>query len=120
MSNNQEFFQKIGEAFAKGDVDFLIENVTEDIKWNFVGQAIIVGKDAVTKMLEPMKGVEAKEYITNKLITHGKTAVIEGTMKMPEESGELKHFAFCDLYTLDKDENGKIKEMTAYLIELDR
>ena len=66
------FFQKISEAFAKGDVDFLLENMTDDIKLDFIGQQTIIGKDAVAKMFEPMRGVEAKEYVTNHLITHGK------------------------------------------------
>ena len=118
MSKNQEFFQKINNAFMEGDVDFIIENVTEDVQWNIVGESNDQGKEAVIKMLEPMRGVAAEEYVTKKIITHGNTAAIEGTMKMPNEAGEKKTFAFCDIYQLDKFKNGKIKKMTAYIIEL--
>ena len=119
MSKNKEFFQKINEAFAEGNVDFIVENMTEDVHWNIVGESNIRGKGAVIKMLEPMRGVVAEEYVTKKIIPHGNTAAIEGTMKMPNESGEKKTFAFCDIYTLDKFKNGKITKLTAYIIELD-
>lgn len=119
MSKNEEFFQKINNAFMGGDADFIIENVTEDVQWNIVGESNYQGKDAIIKMLEPMRGVAIEEYVTKKIITHGNTAAIEGTMKMPNEAGEKKTYAFCDIYKLDKFKNGKIKELTAYIIELD-
>ncbi|MEC5425095.1 hypothetical protein QGM71_16540 [Virgibacillus sp. C22-A2] len=46
MSKNQEFFKKINNAFTTGDVDFIIENVTEDLQWNMVGNSHIQGKES--------------------------------------------------------------------------
>ncbi|MUK88606.1 nuclear transport factor 2 family protein [Ornithinibacillus sp. L9] len=120
MSKNLEFFQKVNESFMKGDVDFLIENIAPNIEWYMVGEQTIVGKENVREMLEPMRGVVAEGYETKKIITHGDTAAIEGTMKMPDENGEIKSYAFCDIYKLDKFKGGKIKEMTAFVIEDNR
>jgi|SRR5690625_592861 len=119
LTKNQEFFQKVNEAFAKGDVDFLMENLAENIQWDMVGNKTVHGKRAVMEMIEPMRGVEADNYVTNNIITHGNTAVIEGEMIMPKKDGSTATYAFCDLYKLDKFKNGKIKEMKAFLIELD-
>ncbi|MFA1821086.1 nuclear transport factor 2 family protein [Virgibacillus oceani] len=119
ITKNQEFFQKVNEAFAKGDVDFLIDNLAEDIQWVMVGSNTVQGKQAVIEMFEPMRGMAAENYVTNNIITHGNTAVIEGKMSMPKEDGSSATYAFCDLYTLDKFKNGKINEMKAFLIELD-
>lgn len=119
LSKNKEFFLKLNDAFATGEVDFLIENLCEDIQWEYVGEKKIQGKETVvSKMLEPMRGVIAEQYVTKQIITHGNKAVIEGTMKMPDENGEERRYSFCDIYTLDKFKNGKIKTLTTYLIQI--
>ncbi|QQK74866.1 nuclear transport factor 2 family protein [Salicibibacter cibarius] len=113
---NKKLFQKMNNAFATGDVGLIIENVAENIQWNMVGNSQVEGKRAVMEMMEPMRGVVAEEYVTKNIITGGNAGVIEGTMLMPMENGEKKTYAFCDIYKLDQD--GKIEELTAYLIEM--
>jgi len=39
-------------------------------------------------------------------------------MTMIDESGAPKTYAFCDVYRMSGSKNDKIKEITAYLIEL--
>ncbi|WP_042221178.1 nuclear transport factor 2 family protein [Oceanobacillus manasiensis] len=117
MTKNQEFFRKINHAFMTGDVDTIYENMTEDITWNMVGNTVIEGKEAVIKEMEPMRGFETEHQI-KEVITHGNMAVIEGTMTMDENGGNKK-YAFCDIYKLNKHKDGKIKEITAYLIEIE-
>lgn len=117
MTKNQEFFRRINTAFMTGDVDTIFANISENIVWNMVGSNALIGKDAVIKEMEPMRGLEIAHH-TKQIITHGKTAVIEGTMTMGEE-GAYKKYAFCDIYKLDKHKDGKIIEITAYLIEVE-
>lgn len=118
MSQNREFFELINETFARGDLDFLLEHVADDIEMKETGYAVIRGKEAFTQKMEPMRGVIPEEYHTTRIIIHGLHAVIEGTMKMFDSAGELKTYAFCDIYTLDKHNDGKIKELTTYVIEV--
>ncbi|MFD2629803.1 nuclear transport factor 2 family protein [Oceanobacillus kapialis] len=118
MSKNQEFFKEINNAFMTGDVDTLIRNIADDIIWNMVGDKVIKGKDEVIKELEPMRGFKVPHQ-TKQIITHGNTAVIEGTMTLDDGHGNKKKYAFCDIYKLNKFKNGKISEITAYLIEVE-
>ncbi|MBP2079092.1 nuclear transport factor 2 family protein [Oceanobacillus polygoni] len=118
MTKNQEFFQKINEAFATGDVDFILEHTAEDVVWNHVGQAVFEGKAAFAAEMEKMRGYTPQNYVTKQIITHGNSAVIEGSMTIPDEEGINKTYAFCDIYKLNKFKDGKIKELTAYLIEV--
>lgn len=118
MSKNREFFQQINEAFAQGDLDFLLEHAADDIELNEVGQEVLRGKEAFIQKMEPMRGVVPDEYHTTRIITHGLHAVIEGKMTMLDSAGKRKTYAFCDIYTLNKHKNGKIKELTTYVIEL--
>ncbi|WP_157911704.1 nuclear transport factor 2 family protein [Alteribacter populi] len=120
MSKNKEFFGKINEAFANGDIDFIVDNVTEDIQWIMVGMSAIHGKGEFIKAMEMMEPEKVIEYTTTNMIVHGNTAAIEGKMKMMDKSGVAKSYGFCDIYRLDKFTNGKVQEMTSYAIELDK
>ncbi|NGP46879.1 nuclear transport factor 2 family protein [Bacillaceae bacterium SIJ1] len=110
--------QRLNDAFASGDADFLINHIAEDVQWNLVGEAVLRGKSDVINILEPMRGVVSTEYETKQIITHGNKAVVEGTMKMPKENGGEKLYSFCDIYTFDHSNNSTVSELTAYLIEL--
>jgi len=119
MSKNQAFFEEVNQAFATGDVDFLYEHAAEDIVMIQIGQNVIEGKTAFIEEMEPMRGVTPEEYVTKQIITHGNSAVIEGKMTFRDEEGNNKTYAFCDIYKLNAFKNGQIKEITAYLIEVD-
>ncbi|WP_331000853.1 nuclear transport factor 2 family protein [Radiobacillus kanasensis] len=110
--------KRLSKAFATGEVDYIAGNIAKDVQWHFVGEAELQGREAVTNMLEPMRGVVAEEYRTKNIITAGNKAVVEGTMIMPEENGQEKLYSFCDIYTFDHTDSNIIKELSAYLIEL--
>lgn len=110
--------QRLNEAFVTGDIDYIVDNITEDIEWNFVGDSVIVGKEAARNILEPMRGVVAEEHRVEKIIVQGNNALVEGTMKLPSENGEGTTYAFCDVYKFNKENNNKVKALSAYLIEL--
>lgn len=118
MSKNQAFFEKVNQAFATGDVDFLYEHVADDIVLHQVGQNLIEGKTNFIEEMEPMRGGTPEKYETKQIITHGNSAVIEGKMTFKDEEGNSITYAFCDIYKLNAFQNGKIKEITAYLIEV--
>ncbi|WPP53030.1 nuclear transport factor 2 family protein [Catalinimonas niigatensis] len=120
MTNNQEFFQRINEAFAKSNTDFIIANVTDDIVWHIVGDKIIRGKESFIQEIKSMESENPYELNINHMITHGKTAAVDGIMKMTDKSGKIKIYAFCDIYRLSGFKSGKIKEMTSYVIETDK
>ncbi|WP_430786461.1 nuclear transport factor 2 family protein [Virgibacillus flavescens] len=118
MSQLNEFIRKFNEAFTTADVDFILESVTDDIRWEMMGEPVINGKAEVKKELEMIKDANKPELTITKTITHGRTAAIEGTMKMKDKNGVEKTYAFCDTYVLNKFKDGKIKELNSYLIEL--
>jgi ketosteroid isomerase-like protein len=110
--------KRLNEAFVTGNTDYIVENLAEDVQWNFVGESVIEGKEAASNMLEPMRDVVAVENAIENIIVQGNNAVIEGTLKTPSENGEEKMYAFCDVYTFDQSSDSKIKKLSAYLIEL--
>ncbi|SER23863.1 SnoaL-like domain-containing protein [Gracilibacillus ureilyticus] len=110
--------KRFNDAFASGNVDYIIGNTANDVSWHLVGADELRGRESVNKMLEPMRGVVPKEYKTNNILIHGNKAVVEGTMIMPKANGEYQSYAYCDVYTFDQSNKETIKDLTAYLIEL--
>ncbi|MGP4106454.1 hypothetical protein [Virgibacillus sp. L01] len=43
---------------------------------------------------------------------------MEGTVRVIDESGSLKLYAFCDIYRLNRFKDPKVKELTSYVMEV--
>lgn len=109
------FLKEFNIAFARGDVKFLVESVTEDIVWNIIGDRKITGKDNFTYELEKMKTEKASELELEQILSHGKEGAANGTMKM--QSG--KKYAFSDFYQFNGAKGAKIISITSYVIEIE-
>ncbi|WP_416148361.1 nuclear transport factor 2 family protein [Salipaludibacillus sp. HK11] len=117
-TKTQEFIQKFNEAFATNDIRFIEESVTDDVVWIMKGDTVINGKSEMVETLNNMDNGGSFELTIDHIITHGKTAAANGTMKVINSTGEDGAiYAFCDIYKLSSSKDGKIKELTSYLIE---
>lgn len=111
-TKNQELLEEINKAFARNDSDFIIEHVTDTIRWEIVGDQTVEGKEAFAQTLKAMAADEPMELTIHHIITHGKEASVNGEMKTT--GGEV--YAFCDVYKFSGFKNPKITEMTSYVI----
>lgn len=113
-TKNQEFLEELNKAFARSDLEFILQHVTDDIKWTVAGDFSLEGKEAFKQELKKMESPEPFQLTINNIITHGRSAAVDGSMKSPDG----KNYAFCDVYQLRRAKNPKIKEMTSYVIEI--
>lgn len=113
-TKNQEFLEEINKAFARSDSEFILQHVTDNIKWTVQGDFTVQGKEAFTKELKKMESPEPLELAISNIITHGKSAAVDGIMKSPDG----KKYAFCDVYQFSGLKNPKIKKMTSYVLEV--
>lgn len=118
MTEKGKFLQKVNEAFVNYDIEFLSQNVTDDVKWTVIGDMSVEGKEAFVKALEDMKGGHAMDLKIDHIITHGNMASVNGTIEMDEGSGKKSNYAFCDVYLFSGFKNPKIKELTSYVIKV--
>jgi len=114
----QEFIRRVNDAFVRHDTAVFDANLADDVRWTMVGSPAIEGKAAFIAEVMSMAEGPAPDLSVTNVITHGTAAAVEGTMTMIDESGARKTYAFCDVYRMSGSKNGKIKEITAYLIEL--
>ncbi|UGU14890.1 nuclear transport factor 2 family protein [Sinomicrobium kalidii] len=110
----REFLKEFNIAFAKENIGFLTESVTDDIVWNIVGDKKIAGKKNFTDELEKMKTEKAAELILDQILSHGKEGAANGVMKM--QNG--KKYAFSDFYEFNSAKGAKLKSITSYVIEI--
>jgi hypothetical protein len=108
------FVQELTIAFAKGDTKFIRNHVTDDVRWNIVGDKTIAGKDRFAEALEEEKKDQALELTVRHITTHGKTGAVDGQI-------QLKHgktYAFCEIYEFSNTKGDRVKEITSYRIEI--
>lgn len=110
----REFLKEFNIAFAKENIGFLTESVTDNIVWNIVGDKKIAGKKNFTDELEKMKTEKAAELILDQILSHGKEGAANGVMKM--QNG--KKYAFSDFYEFNSAKGAKLKSITSYVIEI--
>ena len=113
-SPKMEFLKDFNIAFAKGNVEFLIESVTDEIVWNIIGDKKIVGKENYVEELEKMKSEKTTELIIDQILSHGKEGAANGIMKM--KNG--KKYAFSDFYVFRKNKSTDLKSITSYVVEI--
>ncbi|MCH7415860.1 nuclear transport factor 2 family protein [Belliella sp. R4-6] len=113
-SPKMTFLKEFNIAFAKGNLEFIIENVTDEIVWNIIGDRKIEGKKKFTEELGKMKSKKATELIIEQILSHGKEGAANGIMKM--QNG--KKYAFSDFYVFKNTKSTDLKSITSYVIEL--
>lgn len=116
MTKKEKLLQKINEAFAKSEIDYILENVTDDIEWTAMGDFSVKGKQQFIEAMKKMASDEPFKLDIKNIITHGDSAAVDGVMESPDG----KRFAFCDVYKLSGFKNPKIKKMTSYVVELEK
>ncbi|NHE56771.1 nuclear transport factor 2 family protein [Cyclobacterium plantarum] len=114
-TKQKEFLRKLNLAFANSEVAFILDAVSEDIEWTIVGDKIIKGKGQFAKSLQEMASPQPMKLEIRHLITHGKEAVVEGSMITPDG----KNYSFCDIYTFNGFKDPKIKTMKSYVFDID-
>jgi hypothetical protein len=106
------FIQELTIAFAKGDTRVILGKVTEDVRWNIVGDTLIEGKANLAGVL---KNLDKAETLTiHHIATHGKTGAVNGTRTQPDG----KTLGFCDIYEFSNAKASAVKEITSYVIEI--
>lgn len=101
-------------AFAEGNVASILEHLTDDIRWQIVGEADLHGKKAVRAALEAMQNIVTTELVIHSIITHGAEGAVNGVITT--EQG--KPVALCDAYRFVSASGKKIQSMMSYAIEL--
>ncbi|NSL52480.1 nuclear transport factor 2 family protein [Calidifontibacillus erzurumensis] len=99
-------------AFVTLDKTFLLENISDDMKWIIVGNEIVEGKEEFINKLATLHKDKITELLIYNIITHGNVASVHGKV-----IGIHQSYDFCHVYKFTgASKTAKIKEITSFII----
>lgn len=107
------FLEKLTIAFAKVEAEWILENVTEDVRWNIIGEELVSGKAEAAARLERMAVEEVEELTVSHVATHGRAGAVDGMLKM--KNGE--RLAFCHVCEFTRAGGTQVRGITSYVIK---
>ncbi len=110
----KQLLRDMNIAFARSDVEAILDFFTDDVHWRIVGETELRGKAAMREALEAMKGVVTRELIIHSIITGGREGAVHGVI-ISEDGAPV---AFCDVVQFDSAGGNLIGMMTSFAIEL--
>ncbi len=115
-SPQKQLLKDLNIAYARGDIDGILQIFSDDIRWQIVGQFEMRGKAAVRQTLEAMGHVVTSELVIDSIIIEGQQGMISGIIT----PAGGKPCAFCDVCQFTSASGGQIKSMKSYTIEINK
>jgi ketosteroid isomerase-like protein len=104
--------KEISEEFAKGNMEFVEPYLSDDIKWNIIGENSIIGKEQVLEVSKMLQ-LESFPVITIKnIVAEGNYVVVESTGVAKTKEGKPYNQTYCEIFRFI---NNKVQEITTYL-----
>lgn len=105
---------KANAAVSQGNHEGFLSFCTDDIKWEFVGDQVIEGKD-------PIRQYMADAYLTppvfniETIISEGDILTVVGKISLTDATGKTTDYQYCDVWTF---KNGLMAELKAFVIKI--
>lgn len=113
IKNNKQILEKANTAVSLGDNEGFLSYCTEDVKWTFIGDRTIDGKEAVRQYMA-VTYVEPPKFIVENLIAEGDFVTAIGKISLKDEDRKTVNYKYCDVWRFS---NGKMAELNAFVIE---
>ena len=115
MSQNKQTVEKYMDAFARTDHREVLSCLTDDVEWLIPGLFHIKGKEAFDKAIENEEFIGSPSISVSRMIEEDGVVVAEGSVRSAKRDGGLLNAVFCDVFVM---QNGRIKHLTSYLMEV--
>ncbi|MFD0764543.1 nuclear transport factor 2 family protein [Mucilaginibacter lutimaris] len=114
MKTNKSILLKANEYIVKNDHEGFLSLCTEDLVWEFVGDQILNGKQAVREYMKSVYN-ESPDFDVEELIGDGDQVVAVGRITLKDESGKYVTSEYCDVW---KFREGKMAALKAFVSEV--
>jgi hypothetical protein len=112
-SPKNSFLQELTIALARADSRYVLDRVSEEVRWKIVGHPLLQGKTELGAILQKQKTQRVRELIIHHVATHGKAGAVNGTIKL--EKGKTREF--CHVFEFTNAKGNQVGEITSYIIE---
>ncbi|SFM88611.1 Ketosteroid isomerase-related protein [Chitinophaga sp. YR627] len=112
--DNKETLLKANACVSKGDNEGFLSFCTEDIRYEFVGDTVLQGKESVRAYMK--KAYTAPpEFDVENLIADADFVTAIGKISMNDESGKRIDYSYCDVWRF---QDGKMADLKAFVIAI--
>ena len=109
---NKEILLKGNAAITAGNYEAFLDLCTEDTRWEFVGERILSGKDAIREYMAEFY-IEPPKFDVIQFIEEGNFLSVIGEIHLKEGANWVEYF-YCDVWRF---ENGLMAELHGYVIK---
>lgn len=113
-TDNKDILLKANACVAEGNNEGFLSYCTSDVKWEFVGDKTLIGKDAVREYMKEVY-VKPPQFDVENLIAGGDYVTAIGKIGMENENGQVVNYSYCDVWRFH---DGKMAELKAFVIEI--
>ena len=113
MENGKQVLEAANAAITKGDYEGFLSYCTEDTVWNFIGDQVLNGKDAVRKYMAEVY-TEPPKFRVESLVAEGDFVIAVGKINLKNAEGVPVDYSYCDVWRL---RGGKLHELKAFVVE---
>ncbi|UJH91705.1 nuclear transport factor 2 family protein [Antarcticibacterium sp. 1MA-6-2] len=113
IERNKETLIKANEAVKNGDNEGFLAYCTQDVKWTFVGERVLEGKEAVRQYMA-VNYIKPPQFDVKELIGENDYVTAIGNITLEDQNGKPTHYSYCDFWRFHK---GKMAELMAFVIE---
>ena len=113
MNENKNILLIANEAVSSGNYETFLDYCTDDIKWSFIGDTEITGKNAVLQYMKEIY-IAPPIFDVKLLIAEDSHVIAKGTIKMLNDEDNYETYDYCDIW---KFKDGKMEELQAFVIE---
>ncbi|MCT2564053.1 nuclear transport factor 2 family protein [Chryseobacterium herbae] len=104
---------KANAAIAEGDHETFLAYCTGDIKWTFVGDTVLSGKDEIRGYMANTYKKPPRFYVEH-MMGEGDYVTAVGTISLMDKDEQWIDYDYCDIWRF---ENGQMAELKAFVIE---
>lgn len=114
-TSKKQFIKDFYIAFTSQNVEFILDHIENDVHWQIVDKALIIGKEMFAKRLKQMANIRIKTLHIKNIIINGRTSAVNGVV----HSDDNKNYTFCDIYHFSNaGKNAKIQRISTYINNL--
>jgi ketosteroid isomerase-like protein len=114
IKDNRQILLEANTYVVKGDHEGFLSFCTDDIRYNFVGDKILQGKEALREYMKEAY-VEPPQFDVEHLIAEGDFVTAIGKISMKDESGKMVNYSYCDVWRFS---DGKMADLKAFVIKI--
>ncbi|SMC61343.1 Ketosteroid isomerase-related protein [Chryseobacterium sp. YR221] len=109
---NKEILEKANSAIVKGDYEGFLTFCADDVRWIFVGDQTLHGKEEVRQYMAKAY-LEPPNFSVETIVAEGEFVTAIGKIQIKDEDGQSSDSSYCDVWRF---QNQKMVELKAFVI----